>query len=213
MVNLRSESFHRLEHPDMAIFSAPLPTLAGRDEAADFPGTSPRRPGGGAGPAVLPVLHQHLRHHQGDRGTDHGTAAGLHGQRAVRPPPRGEGGSRDLAAAAGKRSAGEEVRVPGGMPAYLANLYEVPLLTREQEAHLFRKMNYLKYKARRLRETLDVDRPRSRLMGRIEKLYDESVAIKNQIIRPTFGWWSRLPSGTSVRRRTSSSLSATGTCR
>ena len=77
----------------------------------------------------------------------------------------------------------KKVPAPGGMPAYLANLYEVPLLTREQEAHLFRKMNCLKYKAGRLRETLDVNRPRSRLMGRIEKLYDESVATKNQIIR------------------------------
>ena len=69
------------------------------------------------------------------------------------------------------------------MPAYLANLYEVPLLTREQEAHLFRKMNYLKYKASGLRDALDVDRPRRRLMDQIEKLYDESVAAKNQIIR------------------------------
>ena len=42
-------------------------------------------------------------------------------------------------------------RVPGGLPAYLASLYEVPLLTREQEAHLFRKMNYLKHKASVLR--------------------------------------------------------------
>ena len=74
-------------------------------------------------------------------------------------------------------------RVPSGMPAYLASLYEVPLLTREQEAHLFRKMNYLKYLARKLRETLDLDRPKVRLMDRIEKLYEESVAIKNQIIR------------------------------
>jgi RNA polymerase primary sigma factor/RNA polymerase sigma factor len=73
-------------------------------------------------------------------------------------------------------------RVPSGMPAYLANMYEVPLLTREQEAHLFRKMNYLKYKANRLRETLNAERPKSRLMDQIEKLYDESVATKNQII-------------------------------
>ena len=36
---------------------------------------------------------------------------------------------------------------PAGLPPYLASLYEVPLLTREQEAHLFRKFNYLKYKA------------------------------------------------------------------
>ena len=38
-------------------------------------------------------------------------------------------------------------RLPAGLPPYLASLYEVPLLTRAQEAHLFRKMNYLKYKA------------------------------------------------------------------
>ena len=74
-------------------------------------------------------------------------------------------------------------RVPSGMPRYLASLYEVPLLTREQEAHLFRKMNYLKYQARQLRETLDLDQPKVRLMDRIEKLYEESVSIKNQIIR------------------------------
>jgi len=74
-------------------------------------------------------------------------------------------------------------RVPSGMPTYLASLYEVPLLTREQEAHLFRKMNYLKYQAGKLRETLDLDQPKVRLMDRIEKLYEESVSIKNQIIR------------------------------
>ncbi len=70
-----------------------------------------------------------------------------------------------------------------GMPPYLASLYEVPLLTREQEAHLFRKMNYLKYLARKLRETLDLDQPKVRLMDRIEKLYEESASIKNHIIR------------------------------
>ena len=73
-------------------------------------------------------------------------------------------------------------RLPSGLPAYMASLYEVPLLTREQEAHLFRKMNYLKYQASKLRETLDVDRPKRRLMDRIENLYEESVATKNQII-------------------------------
>ena len=74
-------------------------------------------------------------------------------------------------------------RLPSDLPAYLASLYEVPLLTREQETHLFRKMNYLKYKASALRAQLDVNQPKSRLMDRIEKLYDESVATKNQIIR------------------------------
>ena len=72
--------------------------------------------------------------------------------------------------------------LPSGLPAYLAGLYEVPLLTREQEVHLFRKMNYLKYHASRLREKLDMDQPQRRLMDRIESLFEESVAAKNQII-------------------------------
>lgn len=72
-------------------------------------------------------------------------------------------------------------RLPGGLPSYLASLYETPLLTREQELHLFRKMNYLKCKASALRAELDVNRPNRKLMNRIEKLHDESSATKNQI--------------------------------
>jgi RNA polymerase primary sigma factor/RNA polymerase sigma factor len=74
-------------------------------------------------------------------------------------------------------------RVPAGLPAYLAGLYEVALLMREQEAHLFRRMNYLKYKASKLRMHLDLSRPKRSLLDRIEKQYDESVATKTQIIR------------------------------
>jgi RNA polymerase primary sigma factor len=77
----------------------------------------------------------------------------------------------------------EKPQMPKSVPAYLAGLYEVPLLTREQEVHLFRKMNYLKYKASVLRAELDLDRPKSGPMDRIEKLYTEAVATKNQIIR------------------------------
>ena len=59
----------------------------------------------------------------------------------------------------------------------------MPLLTRKQEAHLFRKMNYLKHKAARLRAKLDPARPKRRLMDQIERLYDEAVSTKNEIIR------------------------------
>ena len=48
-----------------------------------------------------------------------------------------------------------KTKAPPGLPAYLAALYDVPLLTREQEHHLFRKYNYLKYRAWKLREQLD----------------------------------------------------------
>lgn len=76
-----------------------------------------------------------------------------------------------------------EARQPAGLPPYLASLYEVPLLTREQEAHLFRKLNFLKYKASKLREQLDPARAKSSLMDEIERLYQEAVTTKNQIIR------------------------------
>jgi RNA polymerase primary sigma factor/RNA polymerase sigma factor len=75
-----------------------------------------------------------------------------------------------------------KTRIPSGLPPYLASLYEVPLLTREQEMHLFRRMNYLKYKASKLRETLSPSKPKTALMDEIESLYDRAVQTKNEII-------------------------------
>jgi RNA polymerase primary sigma factor/RNA polymerase sigma factor len=77
----------------------------------------------------------------------------------------------------------KKTRLPSGLPPYLASLYEVTLLSREQEVHLFRKLNYLKHRASRLRESLDPARAKSSLMDQVEKLYDEAVATKNLIIR------------------------------
>ncbi len=79
--------------------------------------------------------------------------------------------------------AAKKARLPSGLPPYLASLYEVPLLTREQEVYLFRKFNYLKFKANRLREKLDPARARSSAMEEIENLYDQAVTVKNQIVR------------------------------
>ena len=80
-------------------------------------------------------------------------------------------------------TSGKRLRGPSGLPPYLAALYEVPLLTREQEGHLFRKFNYLKHKASKLRAKLDPARARTSLMNEIEKLYDEAVKIKNEIVQ------------------------------
>jgi len=77
----------------------------------------------------------------------------------------------------------KRVRRPTGLPAYLASLYEVPLLTREQEVWLFRKFNYLKFRAATLRSQLDVERPSARVMDQIDRLYEEIVEIKNRIVR------------------------------
>lgn len=79
--------------------------------------------------------------------------------------------------------ASRRTKPPAGLPRYLASLYEVGLLTREQEQYLFRKYNYLKFKANRLREALDPSKARSNEMDEIQHLYDEAVKIKNRIVQ------------------------------
>ncbi len=77
-----------------------------------------------------------------------------------------------------------KVRAPSGLPSYLAALYDAALLTREQEYHLFRKMNYLKHKASRLRESLNASRGgRTAVMDEIESLYEQAVKTKNRIVQ------------------------------
>ena len=79
--------------------------------------------------------------------------------------------------------AARRTRPPAGLPRYLASLYEVALLTREQEQYLFRKFNFLKCKARQLRDKLDPSQARSSDMDEIEELYGEAVKVKNLIVK------------------------------
>jgi len=74
-------------------------------------------------------------------------------------------------------------RAPEGLPPYLVSLYDVPLLTRDQERYLFRRMNYLKYRAHQLRAALDPAHCKSSTLDEIERLQEEALALKNQIIR------------------------------
>jgi RNA polymerase sigma factor (sigma-70 family) len=76
----------------------------------------------------------------------------------------------------------QQMRVPKDAPPELASLYEMPLLSREQEQHLFRKMNFLKHKAIKLRARLDPSRARIQDLKRIEDLQNEATAIKDQLI-------------------------------
>lgn len=76
-----------------------------------------------------------------------------------------------------------KVRAPSGLPPYLASLYEFPLLTKEQEVHLFRKYNCAKYLAGKLRQQLDPKRPSGKLLKEIERLYQLAVDTKNQIMQ------------------------------
>ena len=63
------------------------------------------------------------------------------------------------------------MRVPKDAPPELASLYEMPLLTKPQEQHLFRKMNYLKFRATRLLDSMKT--PGGRINS--QKLRTESL--------------------------------------
>lgn len=65
--------------------------------------------------------------------------------------------------------------------------YEEPLLTREQEYHLFRKMNYYKYKAKQLKTNLNPKRLLSeRRIEQIEYYLAKAGEVRNQIANSNF---------------------------
>ena len=73
-------------------------------------------------------------------------------------------------------------RVPSNADFYLARLYEVPLLNPEAETYLFRKMNYLKFRADRLRQKLNPRTATVAQLDKIERLQAEAQETRNQII-------------------------------
>jgi RNA polymerase sigma factor (sigma-70 family) len=75
-----------------------------------------------------------------------------------------------------------QMRVPKDAPPELASLYEVPLLNKDQEQHLFRQMNFLKHKANQLRKRLDPSRARIQQLKQIEDLQDQATLVKEQLI-------------------------------
>ncbi len=86
-----------------------------------------------------------------------------------------------------------EMKVPRDVPPELAPLYEVPLLSKDQEQHLFRKMNYLKYQASLLaselrrdgaEEVSEVDPAKVRIQNltEIEELLTQANEVKELLI-------------------------------
>ena len=83
-----------------------------------------------------------------------------------------------------------EMKVPRDVPAELAPLYEVPLLNKDQEQHLFRQMNFLKFKASKLRDTFRKDgtdevdpvKVRTQTLDEVERLAREADEVKNLLV-------------------------------
>ena len=74
-------------------------------------------------------------------------------------------------------------RVPKDLPPYLGSLYKIPLLRANQERHLFRSYNYLKYRADTLRKKIDLYHVRSTEVSHIESILMQANVAKNRIIR------------------------------
>jgi RNA polymerase sigma factor (sigma-70 family) len=80
-----------------------------------------------------------------------------------------------------------QMRIPKDAPPELASLYEMPLLNKEQEQHMFRQMNFLKHKAGRLRTQLQAaldtgKQIRTQDLKETEDLQARATAVKDQLI-------------------------------
>lgn len=66
---------------------------------------------------------------------------------------------------------------------YFQTLYDVPLLSAAQERDLFRRYNYLKYKADHVRRQIDLNRVRTTQLKQIEAHLLSANLVKNALIR------------------------------
>ncbi|MGE3182082.1 MAG: sigma-70 family RNA polymerase sigma factor [Phycisphaerae bacterium] len=72
---------------------------------------------------------------------------------------------------------------PANLPPYLQQLFRLPLLSAEGERALFRKMNFLRYKAEQLRASLNSDKATAAQLDQIDAYLEDADRVKNQITR------------------------------
>lgn len=85
--------------------------------------------------------------------------------------------------AADSASASPAGPMPKDLPAHLARLCESKLLSADEERELFRRMNYLKYRANVLRARLNPDSPNVEAMDEIDRLVGQASGVRDQIIK------------------------------
>src|SRR5262249_27192554 len=95
----------------------------------------------------------------------------------------------DMPGAAEFEASRRSMRIPKDAPPELASLYEMPLLNKEQEQHLFRKFNYLKFRASKLLEAMKLDSGRidtnvlrTQDLDQVEEFLKRATAIKDLLI-------------------------------
>lgn len=74
------------------------------------------------------------------------------------------------------------MKPPRDVPPELASLYEWPLLSKEQEQHQFRLLNFLKHKLNKLRQSIDAPSVRVGELRQIEDLQAKANVVKERLI-------------------------------
>jgi RNA polymerase primary sigma factor len=72
---------------------------------------------------------------------------------------------------------------PKDLPAHLARLCEVDLLTAEEERAMFRSMNYLKFRAHTLINELDADQPDEDAVREAERALQAAQQVRDELIQ------------------------------
>jgi len=71
---------------------------------------------------------------------------------------------------------------PKDVPAHMAHLYEWPLLTKDQEQHMFRKMNFLKHLLHKLKQTVDPVRAKVSELQEMDRLQEDVWQVRDLLI-------------------------------
>jgi len=74
------------------------------------------------------------------------------------------------------------MKAPRDVPPELASLYEWPLLSKDQEQHQFRLMNFLKHKLNKLKQSIDPSSVRVSQLQQIEELQSKITVVKERLI-------------------------------
>lgn len=74
-------------------------------------------------------------------------------------------------------------RPPSDLPPYLQELYRSPLLSAEQERALFRKYNYLKFKADRMRAAIDPLNAEDEQLDAVDAVLADADRLRNEILQ------------------------------
>ena len=71
---------------------------------------------------------------------------------------------------------------PKDVPPQMIHLYEWPLLSKDQEQHLFRKMNFLKHKLHKLQESIDPARAKVSEFRKLDGLREDIKSARDVLI-------------------------------